>query len=140
MKPYLLFRRIPLFRQRGGGVDWFLERVMPGVSPDIDFRVVGTICDALRDRTLPPNVYLEGRVEHLTPGMPTQWLWCPHIYRFRYENQDNRSPEVRSSCAGYERSFLWVCRRRCSPDRGILLFGFRFLIRNQQTAGGLPCP
>ncbi len=66
MKPYLLFVGSRFFANEEG-VDWFLERVMPGVSPDIDFRVVGTICDALRDRALPPNVHLEGRVEHLTP-------------------------------------------------------------------------
>lgn len=66
MKPYLLFVGSRFFANEEG-IDWFLEKVMPSVNPDIDFRIVGTICDYLRDRELPTNVHLEGKVEHLTP-------------------------------------------------------------------------
>ncbi len=138
MKPYLLFVGSRFFANEEG-VDWFLERVMPGVSPDIDFRVVGTICDALRDRTLLRMSIWRAGWSILPLVCQRNGCGVPIFTGSGMKTKTIEALRFGRRVLGTKEAFVGLPQEVLS-DRGILLFGFRFHYRNQQTAGGLPCP
>lgn len=62
IKPYCLFVGSDFFANQEG-IIWFVKKVAPYISCDL--KVVGSICNSLKNMQLPSNVGLEGYVENL---------------------------------------------------------------------------
>lgn len=63
LEPYSLFVGSDFFANQEG-LSWYIENVAPNVS--MKLKVVGNICNSFRDKNLPSNVELIGRVDDLS--------------------------------------------------------------------------